>query len=424
LLSVVNTDPAPVSSAARFARSGFAWVASVAVEVEGGRGWREAGELFDDLYAGTAGVLLACAEAHAHGLELGDLPLGARDRLLHLVEVAEHSDLDPPLPDGLFDGWAGLVVALQTWADVADDEPARTGATRAAHRLATRVLTTPLDPPGCTDIISGDAGILLALLPHRSAVATEAANHLADRLVSVAEPASPGVHWRMTPAYERLMPGFSHGTAGVAYALARASRRLDRPDLLDLAVQGADTIIAVGTTPTGWAVPLTIPPQPDRPPVNFGWCHGPAGTIRLFLALAELDPQPRWTAAIEGCLQALRDSRLPARLYPGYWDNLGRCCGTASVGRVLVDRYATTGDPALLAWVDVLAADVMDRAVTTPTGVAWSNTEHTVTPPDLPPEPGFMQGAAGIAAWLATVAAAHEPGQLRLVRRTFLPGWI
>lgn len=75
------------------------------------------------------------------------------------------------------------------------------------------------------------------------------------------------------------------------------------------------------------------------------------------------------------------------------------------MGKLLIDRYQATGDTALLDAADVLAADVIDRAVTTPDGVTWTNTEHTRTPPELPPEPGFMQGAAGIAGWLARLDA-------------------
>ena len=70
-----------------------------------------------------------------------------------------------------------------------------------------------------------------------------------------------------------------------------------------------------------------------------------------------------------------------------------------------------TGDPGLLGWAGVLAADVAARARTTPQGVSWSNTEHTSTPPDLAPEPGFMQGAAGIAGWLSRLHALRaRPG--------------
>jgi hypothetical protein len=56
-------------------------------------------------------------------------------------------------------------------------------------------------------------------------------------------------------------------------------------------------------------------------------------------------------------------------------------------------------------WAGTLAADVADRAVSTPHGLTWSNTECTRAPPELPPEPGFMQGAAGIAGWLARLHA-------------------
>ncbi len=214
----------------------------------------------------------------------------------------------------------------------------------------------------------------------------------------------------MEATTKSIMPGFSHGTAGAAYALAAAGCALHRPDLVDVATRGAEAILAAGDHPGGWAVPLQIPPRPDRPDVMYGWCHGAAGTARLFVILNEIDPQPRWQHAIDACLEALRDSRLPARLYPGYWDNLARCCGTAGVGQFLLDRYQATGDTALLDWTAVLAADVAARALTTAQGVSWSNTEHTKTPPELAPEPGFMQGAAGIAAgWPGCTRSAPAP---------------
>jgi lantibiotic modifying enzyme len=371
------------------------WIGSVAVEVAGGLAWLEDGELFDDLYAGTAGVLLGCAEAEAAGLDTGRVSGGARGRLLHLVEQGPDAMSD----DGMFSGWAGVALALRAWARVTADEEAAGAAARVTRRIGERVLREPVDPERYTDIISGDAGTLLALVA--DGLDSEAAHVLADRLVAVAEPGADGPQWRMVAGRERLMPGFSHGTAGVAYALGVAGRALGRPDLIDVAMQGAGTLLAIGDHPEGWAVPLTIPPQPDRPAVNFGWCHGPTGTVRLFLLLNEIDPQPRWPRAIDAGLRAVRDSRVPARLYPGYWDNLARCCGTAGVGQLLLDRYRDTGDTSLLDWVDTLIADVMQRTVTTPHGIAWSNTEHTADPPQLPPEPGFMQGAAGIFGWLA-----------------------
>lgn len=392
------------------ARQAFGWIGSVAVETGGGLGWRDPVVLADDLYSGTAGVLFACAEAIAAGFGPGAAAAGARARLLHLARSGAGAGAGPgaeapTLPDdGLFSGWAGVAVALQTWSRAAEDAAAGEAAAQVRARIAGRVLSTPPDPARYLDIISGDAGLLLALLPSAPSpdrLVARAAHALADRLAAAAEPGPDGPQWRMKAGWPALMPGFSHGTAGVAYALAAAGRALHRADLLAAATAGARTLLSIGDHATGWAVPLTIPGRPGRPPVNYGWCHGPAGTIRLFVLLDELDPQPKWHHAIEACLQALRDSQLPARLDPGYWDNLARCCGTAGVGQLLLDRYQATGGAALLAWSTTLATDVTARALRLPAGVTWSNTEHTRTPPDLPPEPGLMQGTAGIASWLA-----------------------
>jgi lantibiotic modifying enzyme len=391
------------------ARRAFDWIASVAVAAEGGLGWPEDGVLSDDLYSGTAGVLLGCAEAAAAGLGTADVSAGARGRLLYLALQGRGAATMPD--DGVFSGWAGVAVALRAWSDATGDPAAAEAAGQVTRQIAGRVTQTPPDPSRYTDVISGDAGILLTLSADDSDTPVQAAQVLADRLVKAAEPVPEGLHWRMVAGWEYIMPGFSHGTAGAAYALAAAGRALRRRDLVDVATRGAEAILAIGDRPGGWAVPLAIPPRPGRPDVNYGWCHGPAGTARLFVVLNEIDPQPRWQHAIDAALQALRDSRLPARLHPGYWDNLARCCGTAGVGQLLLDRYQATSDTALLDWAGVLAADVAARAMTTPQGVNWSNTEHTRTPPELAPEPGFMQGAAGIAGWLSRLHALRaRPG--------------
>ncbi len=270
------------------------------------------------------------------------------------------------------------------------------------------------DPARYTDVISGDAGLLLAMLPATSDRSLAVVEALADRLVAVAEPApdgpNRGLQWRMLSSWQSLMPGFSHGTAGVAYALARVGHALGRDDLVEVAVRGAEALLVIGHRSTPWAIPSVLPVGDKGETIAFGWCHGAAGTSRLFTLLDAVAPDPRWSRAVAACLDALRASRLPERLYPGYWDNLARCCGTASVGQVLLDHYQATGEDETLAWAGVLADDVLGRAVRVGPGLAWSNTEYTATPPDLPPEPGFMQGAVGIAAWLARLAALRRGG--------------
>ena len=80
-----------------------------------------------------------------------------------------------------------------------------------------------------------------------------------------------------------------------------------------------------------------------------------------------------------------------------------------------LDHYQELRDPAWLEWTDVLARDVLDRAIRDDEGVRWSHTEHRRQPPDLPPTTGWMQGAAGIAAWLLRLTGVHEDADARRI---------
>ena len=87
-------------------------------------------------------------------------------------------------------------------------------------------------------------------------------------------------------------------------------------------------------------------------------------------------------------------SGLPHRLEPGFWDNSGRCCGTAGVLALAGDRVVERGDDTRFA--DVLVADLIERATVDPTGARWSNDEHRATPSRLEPRTGWAMGNAGI----------------------------
>ena len=120
------------------ARRAFDWIGSVAVDADGGLGWLEGGVLADDLYSGTAGVLLGCAEAAAAGLGTAQVSAGARARLLHL---ARHGPGVATMPDdGLFGGWAGIAVALRAWSRVAGDAAAAAAAGQVTAQIAERIV--------------------------------------------------------------------------------------------------------------------------------------------------------------------------------------------------------------------------------------------------------------------------------------------
>jgi hypothetical protein len=143
---------------------------------------------------------------------------------------------------------------------------------------------------------------------------------------------------------------------------------------------------------------------------SYGWCHGPAGDAQVFRLLAAVLADPAWSALADRCWHTVVHSGLPRRIRPGFWDNNGRCCGTAGVLALACDRYVERGDP--LDFADLLVADLASRATTDSAGVRWSNTEHRATPNELEPRTGWAMGNAGIIRELlryARIRGAADP---------------
>jgi hypothetical protein len=252
--------------------------------------------------------------------------------------------------------------------------------------------------------------------------AEELAGTAADILLAEAEQVPTGLDWPFVPARfvvdppATQMPNLSHGLAGIAAALAVAGADLARPDLVDAAARGTAHLVSLAdTAAAGFVVPRTIPPAPDMDEVTYTWCHGPTGTSLLFRALEYAD-----VADVTGaspatwqrrCLQSVRASGLPARLRPGFWDNDGRCCGTAGVGDVVLDSWHRSGAEEDLAFALELADTLVERAVVDGRHTYWRFLEHRNDEPLLPPGVGWMQGAAGIAAYLFHVSRVDENGR-------------
>jgi hypothetical protein len=271
-----------------------------------------------------------------------------------------------------------------------------------------------------TDLVLGSAGVVLAAIWAGGAHTRGIAATGGEALLAAADDTGDGLDWGMVPGYWSRGPNYSHGTAGVASALAIAGAALGRADFIAAAAQGARHLLAVGQLDEdGFIVPHTIPPSTrDVDPVTYNWCHGPAGTSHVFAALAlagvdEVAGHPvTWLR--QKCLDAILASGVPRRLRPGFWDNDGRCCGTAGVGDVLLDAAQDCGDPAradeLLHAAQTMADALAERVIRDQDGTYWRFTEHRRDPPLLPPGTCWMQGAAGIAAFLLRVARVLGTG--------------
>jgi lantibiotic modifying enzyme len=277
----------------------------------------------------------------------------------------------------------------------------------------------------CNDATLGTAAVLLGSLwarRHGVARAEELAERAVGILLDEREQRDGGVCWPFIPRRFLLtdedvqMPNWSHGQAGITAALAAAGMVLERPDLIDVATAGAEHLLTLGdTSDGGLRVPVRIPGLADLDTYTYSWCHGPTGTSLLFAALDRAGvPAVGGTTPAElesACLRSLRASGIPARIYPGFWDNDGRCCGTAGAGDVVLSAWQRHGRDEDLAFAVILGDALVERAIHSHDHAFWRFVEHRNDDPLLPPGPGWMQGAAGIAAYLLRLARVLERGR-------------
>jgi hypothetical protein len=375
----------------------------------------------DSLYCGIAGIAPVLAEIRRHRVLTeaeSALVEGIVDRLARQADVRTEASL--------YDGLGGDLTALRLLA------PGREWvALRRLAELRTPtgwVTTQDLGPQpriALTDVVCGNAGVVLAAAwVGDDAVGTGTAGDImrtgGEALLRVAEPTAGGLDWRMWPGYRSSSPNFSHGTAGVAAALAVAGHRLGRADFVAAAQRGAEHLLAVGSLDGGgFVVPHTMPPSHrEVEPVTYTWCHGPAGTSQLFAALAFAGVERVGGFTVgelrRRCLHSVLTSGVPRRLRPGFWDNDGRCCGTAGVGDILLDAAQDGSDAdetaQLADGARMMGDALVERAIRDGAGARWRFVEHRQDPPLLPPRTSWMQGAAGIAAFLLRLARFVEDG--------------
>ena len=87
------------------------------------------------------------------------------------------------------------------------------------------------------------------------------------------------------------------------------------------------------------------------------------------------------------------------------------------MGDVLLDAVQGCTDPVravtLLEAARTMGDALVDRAIRDDTGARWRFLEHRQDPPLLPPGTSWMQGAAGIAAYLLRLTRVIEEGPSR-----------
>ena len=171
--------------------------------------------LGSDLYAGTGGIALFLAALHSvtGDCELRRTALGAIKQAL-----ARTGSVLPRYRLGLYTGWPGIALASARIGLLLGEEYLSV----AARQLLVRC--TREEAAGYEyDLLAGSAGAVAGLvLLHQmtgDAGLLEVAVDLGEELLEKAETGEAGHSWRSRQFPGRNLTGWSHGAAGIAYAL-------------------------------------------------------------------------------------------------------------------------------------------------------------------------------------------------------------
>ena len=376
------------------------WLAASAIHGPNGISWpsdpTNPKSVSTDLYNGMAGVVLFYLELHNATKDPNALKMarGGADFLLSSLPDEEGAQM------GLYTGVAGTAIVLSYAHSVTGDERYQKGIDRALSLLQKGARRNGLGVEwnDSTDIVSGSAGIglaLLALSRQRAINTQELAALAGDRLIERSQVVGDGRMWLISPQMPRNYPNFSHGTAGVSYFLTHLSGTTKSRGHLEAALAGERYLQSIVTaTPNGGQMIYHSTPGNEQL-YYLSWCHGPAGTARLYRALGAVTSDPKWDARVRQLALGIQHMKVPERS-PGFWNNISQCCGNCGVSEFFIAMHRASGDARHLAYAEEIGHDTLARATPEGGGLKWIQAEHRVRPELLIAQTGLMQGAAGV----------------------------
>jgi type 2 lantibiotic biosynthesis protein LanM len=244
------------------------------------------GALGPDLAAGIPGVALFLAYLGALTAEPRYTALAQAAVKTMRRQVQQQRGQPDSLPLGAFAGWGGIIHVLLHLAALWDAPAYIDEAEDLVSRVAPCIVQDEL-----LDIMSGAAGYsvsLINLYRHRPSDAVRAAAvACGDRLIATAQPLTEGHGWPTPGAPGRALAGFSHGVAGIAWALLELAaltglERFDQAAREALTYERSLFSIEAGNWPDLRAA--------DATRFMTAWCHGAPGVgLARVLSLRHLN---------------------------------------------------------------------------------------------------------------------------------------
>jgi type 2 lantibiotic biosynthesis protein LanM len=346
----------------------------------------------DSLYDGRCGIalFLSALDYVTGENRFRDLAVGAVQGIRHGLRTSDSGRL-AKLPRRIGIGGAtgvgSMVYALVRISRFLGDEALLQDAQRAAELISFELIARDRD----FDVMSGTAGAMLALLAlyHETSEplvldqARACGDHLVERRAAESGPRA----WKS--AYPRPLTGFSHGAAGIAYALTRMYEASGEGRYLEAALEGVEYERVLFSPAAGNWPDLRPGPDPDQPGFMVSWCHGAAG-----IGLARL-----------GCLPHLRSAETEREIGValGTTEQYGcqgvdhLCCGVFGRCELLLVASQTLSRPALRAAAHQQAARSLSRAAQAGGFALFSNVPAAYSP-------SLFRGTAGIGYQLLRLA--------------------
>jgi type 2 lantibiotic biosynthesis protein LanM len=340
-----------------------------------------------NLYDGSCGIalFLAAVTKVTDDNQFRDLSLGAlqplRKILQHLDSESEQK-ITKLIGIGGAVGLGSIVYALVQISQFLDEATLLEDAKRAASLISPAAIAADQ----LFDIMAGAAGAILGLLALHEVTADPAVleqaaicgHHLLNHRIT----SDTGFRTWAIPDEEPLT-GFSHGAAGIAYALLRLSETTQDAAFQEAAQEAIAYERSVFSPTVGnWPDLRSLINSDNQPSFMTSWCHGATGIgLARLGSLAILDnPDIRQEIAIA----------LNTTLKFGLQDIDHPCCGNCGRIDLLLVAAQKLSRPELREIAQKQAAWVVAKA-------KQAGAFHLF--PNLPKDvynPGFFQGTAGI----------------------------
>jgi lantibiotic modifying enzyme len=273
------------------------------------------------------------------------------------------------------------LVHIGSWLDVPDF-------LQIATQLALLITPERVLADRLLDVVSGAAGALLCLLVLYQVTLDEeilqrailCGRHLLEQRV---ETKTGPRSWSNSDGI--TLTGFSHGAAGMAYALLQLFAVTHQREFLDAACEGIDYERSIFVPEVGnWPDLRKVAEAQEGTPISYmtSWCHGATGIGLARLRGLSLLDTPKERHEIEVAIETTLACGLPSL------DNL--CCGNFGRIEFLLAAARRLGRPDLLVRAQKHASILVRRA-------SHLGDFHVVT--NLPRQannPGLYQGCAGI----------------------------